>query len=202
MKLSHLLYKVDNLNDSVRFFRDKGFNVEYGSKNKPKNALIYFSKGPYIELIQNAPISLFGRFILKIIGKGFLLDRFNSWDNAKAGFFGICLENDENNFFTEIKILKKYDETFFGTKSQRLDPSDRHLKWKLLFPSNINIPFFMTYFNIDPKPKRFTHPNGIKKIKTVNLGIQDDLIPIMNELCEDSILNLTNGNQIFVEYQT
>ena len=60
----------------------------------------------------------------------------------------------------------------------------------------------MTYFNIDPKPKRFTHPNGIKKIKTVNLGIQDDLIPIMNELCEDSILNLTNGNQIFVEYQT
>ena len=54
MKLSHLLYKVDNLNDSVRFFRDKGFNVEYGSKNKPKNALIYFSKGPYIELIQNA----------------------------------------------------------------------------------------------------------------------------------------------------
>ena len=36
MKLSHLLYKVDNLNDSVRFFRDKGFNVEYGSKNKPK----------------------------------------------------------------------------------------------------------------------------------------------------------------------
>ena len=43
MKLSHLLYKVDNLQESVNSFKEKGFNVELGSKHKPKNALIYFS---------------------------------------------------------------------------------------------------------------------------------------------------------------
>jgi len=201
MKLSHLLYKVDNLYESVNNFKEKGFNVEFGSKHNPKNALIYFSKGPYIELIEKAPISLFERFGLRIIGKRFLLDRFNFWEGSKKGFFGICLENYENDFLKEMKILKKYNEIFFETKSQRLDPKGRHLKWKLLFPSNIDIPFFMTYFNIDPKPIKFVHPNGIKNIKKVNLGVTTDLISIINELCDDSILNLNNENEISVEYQ-
>ena len=48
----------------------------------------------------------------------------------------------------------------------------------------------MTYFNIDPKPIKFVHPNGIKNIKKVNLGVTNDLISIINELCDDSILNL------------
>ena len=201
MKLSHLLYKVDNLNNSVSSFREKGFNVEFGSKKNPRNALIYFSKGPYIELIQKAPISLFVRFALKLIGKNCLLERFNSWDNSKEGFFGICLENYNNDFLTEIRILKKYNERFYETKSQRLDPFGRHLKWKLLFPSNTNIPFFMTYFNIDPKPRDYIHPNGIKNINKVNLGITSDILPIMNELCDDGILYLTNGNEISVDYK-
>lgn len=129
------------------------------------------------------------------------MDRFNFWEGSKKGFFGICLENYEKGFLKEIKVLNKYNEKFFETKSQRLDPKGRYLKWKLLFPSNINIPFFMTYFNIDPKPIKFVHPNGIKNIKKVNLGVTNDLISIINELCDDSILNLNNGNEISVEYQ-
>ena len=50
MKVSHVLYKVINLQDSVTKFQNMGFKVEFGSKNKPHNALIYFSEGPYIEL--------------------------------------------------------------------------------------------------------------------------------------------------------
>ena len=38
MKLSHLLYKVDNLHESVNGFKERGFNVEFGSKHNPKNA--------------------------------------------------------------------------------------------------------------------------------------------------------------------
>ena len=59
----------------------------------------------------------------------------------------------------------------------------------------------MTYFNIDPKPIKFVHPNGIKNIKKINLGVTTDLISIINELCDDSILNLNNENEISVEYQ-
>ena len=50
--LSHVLYKVNDLNKSVNEFIKKGFHVEFGSKSAPHNALIYFSEGPYIELIK------------------------------------------------------------------------------------------------------------------------------------------------------
>lgn len=196
MKLSHVLYKVNDLNKSVKDFKDQGFHVEYGSKYHPHNALIYFSEGPYIELLEKAPISLFQKFILKIIGKGYLADRFNSWENSAPGFFEICFENYHDDFHHEIKVLEKNNQAFFMTKSKRLDPFDRLLKWKLLFPKEIKIPFLMTYFNMDPKPKNFTHPNGIKKIERVVYGTDQKLIPIIQEICDDDLLTIENGKGV------
>ena len=51
MKLSHIILKVNDLDQAVQTYRDKGFAVEYGKTKKPYNALIYFSKGPYLELL-------------------------------------------------------------------------------------------------------------------------------------------------------
>ena len=50
MKVSHVLYKVNNLDDAVNKFRNMGFSVEYGSKNNPHNELIYFSEGQRLSL--------------------------------------------------------------------------------------------------------------------------------------------------------
>lgn len=190
MKLSHILYKSNNLSKSVKKFQDEGFKVEYGSKQNPKNALIYFSEGPYIEILEKAPISNFFMMILRWIGKNHLVKRFKSWENANEGYFDICLENYNNDFKEEVEILNEYKEDYFITKSSRLDPSNRLLKWKLLFPKNIHLPFFMTYFNIDPKPKNFIHPNGIKRIHKVSYSIDDSLIPTFKKLCDDKTIQL------------
>jgi hypothetical protein len=199
MKLSHVIYKTDDLDKSVEDFKSQGFKVDYGSKYNPHNALIYFSKGPYIELVPRAPVSWFTKFILRIIGRSKLVDRFNIWDKSDIGFFEICLENYGNDFSIESEILKKNNEPFFITKSKRLDPDDRLLKWKLLFPINIKLPFMMTYFNIDPKPKNFIHPNGIKSIKEVKYGTDKDLIPIVNKLCDDKILKVVEGRRGLID---
>ena len=53
MKISHLIYKVDNLKKAVESFENYGFCVEYGKREHPYNALIYFNDHTYIELIQN-----------------------------------------------------------------------------------------------------------------------------------------------------
>ncbi|MEK9613642.1 MAG: VOC family protein [Flavobacteriaceae bacterium] len=202
MKLSHILYKADDLKESVHHFREQGFHVENGSKNHPHNALIYFSQGPYIELIQKAPISVFSKWILNRIGKSKLVDRFNLWDTSEQGFFEICFENYRDNFSDEVEILKNNDQDYFITSSKRRDPSDRLLKWKLLFPMEIKIPFMMTYFNIDPKPKNYVHPNGIKKIKQLTYGTEIDLIPIIKQLCDDEVLQVENGKGVInVTYQ-
>ena len=190
LSLSHVLYKVNDLNKSVNEFIKKGFHVEFGSKKNPHNAIIYFSQGPYIELIKEAPVSKFSKSLLKLIGKQKLVDRFNSWEKSKPGYFEICLETYTNNFKNEIKILNGYDQKYFVTSSKRLDPKNRLLKWKLLFPLEIKLPFFMTYFNIDPKPKKFIHPNGISRIRKVVYSIDKNNKDILKDLCEDDLLFL------------
>ena len=195
MKVSHVLYKTNNLEASFKEFEKLGYKVVYGSRKKPHNALIYFSEGPYIELLEKAPVSSFLKEILRLLGKGKVVDRFNSWGNSTEGFFEICLENNTTNFKKEEKILAKFEEGYFITNSKRIDVSNRVLKWKLLFPNQIKIPFLMTQFNINPKPKNFVHPNKIKRIKQISYSTEASIIPVINELCNDDILQLFIGKR-------
>jgi hypothetical protein len=196
MKVSHVLYKTSHLGDCVIKFRNKGFKVDFGSKKRPHNALIYFSDGPYIELLEKAPVNFYINLILRLLGKGKVVERFKYWKNINEGFFGLCLENYSSDFKEEEKILIKNEQNYFITKSYRIDPLNRILKWKLLFPYELKLPFLMTYFDVDPKPKNFIHPNGIKKIKSISFGTDQNLIPIVKELCDDKILELSVGNGV------
>ena len=78
---------------------------------------------------------------------------------------------------------------------KEIDVSNRVLKWKLLFPNQIKIPFLMTQFNINPKPKNFVHPNKIKRIKQISYSTEASIIPVINELCNDDILQLFIGKR-------
>ena len=193
MKVSHILFKTNNLKKTFKEFEKSGFKIEYGSKKKPHNALIYFSEGPYIEILEKAPVTSLIKLILRFIGKGYLVERFNSWEQAQEGFFEICLENKASNFRVEKQLLKQFGEKYFVTQSKRTDPLNRVLKWKLLFPSQIKIPFLMTPFNINPKPKNFVHPNKINRIKQISYCTEANIIPIINELCNDDRLQLSAG---------
>tara|TARA_B100000780_G_scaffold53115_1_gene33015 strand:- start:1655 stop:2263 length:609 start_codon:yes stop_codon:yes gene_type:complete len=202
MKVSHVLFKANDLKKTFKEFEKSGFKVEYGSKKKPHNALIYFSEGPYIEILEKAPVSSFIKLILRFIGKGYLAERFTSWENAQEGFFEICLENNTTNFKKEEKILAKFEEKYFITNSKRIDVSNRVLKWKLLFPRQIKIPFLMTPFNMNPKPKNFIHPNKISRIQQVSYVTEPTIIPIIHELCTDETLQLIAGKKgCTVSYQ-
>ena len=113
MKVSHVLYKVKNLDASIIKFQNMGFKVEIGSKKNPHNALIYFSDGPYIELLNKAPVPFYINIILKLIGKGKVAERFRYWKDVNEGFFGVCLENYETNFNKEENILTKNGQNYF-----------------------------------------------------------------------------------------
>ena len=193
MKVSHVLFKTNDLKKTFKEFEKSGFKVEYGSKKKPHNALIYFSEGPYIEILEKAPVSSFMKLILRLIGKGYLAERFTSWENTEEGFFEICLENNTSNFRAEKNLLKQLGEKYFVTQSKRIDPMNRILKWKLLFPRQIKIPFLMTQFNINPKPRNFIHPNKIRRIHQVSYVTEPNIVGIINELCNDDRLQLSTG---------
>ena len=201
MKVSHIIYKVDDLSIAVESFPKKGFKVEYGSKKEPHNALIYFSEGPYIELLHKPPISSMAIWLLRFIGQGSVASRLKKWIKADEGYIDLCFENYDDHFNIEKTILKQNHHSFFTTTSQRTDPQGRKLRWKLLFPHEQRLPFLMTYFNIDPKPQHFTHPNGIKRIKRITMGCADNMVSVIHELCDDTILSLEIGpTSLEVEY--
>ena len=196
MKVSHIIYKVQDLHKGVETFRAKGFTVEYGKKKNPYNALIYFSEGPYLELLGSTGMPPVVKKILRLLGKNKLIDRLDSLDVHPVGPCALALENYGTDLETEHTILQKHGYDCFQINSQRNDTKGRRLRFKVGYPDDLQIPFFMTYFNIDPKPKDFIHSNGITKISRVAFGTREDLFPLMQELCDDEILEVCTGEGV------
>lgn len=197
MKLSHILIKVNDLDSAVKQWQDKGFTVEYGSAKNPYNALIYFKKGAYIELFKFNGLPKLLKPILRLFGKGKLVDKMNYWQNHPEGFLSVMLENYEDNLDNEIAILKKHGIKGMMLNKSRIDTQGRKLNFKVLFTYNQTLPDIMTYFNIDPKPKTDDiHPNGIKGIKSISIGINPNHHQLLQDLCDDPTLTPFTGTGI------
>lgn len=195
MKLGHLIYKVDNIQEAVEKWQKAGFVVEYGRAKKPYNAIIYFSEGPYIELLSNTNMPFIIRPLLKL-GKGrMMIKRFETWTKQKDRWCELCIEKEPGDLKNEIEILNKYGiDGIYLKNGKRVDTKGRVLKYKCFFPNELKLPFLMSYFETDPKPKNFIHPNGIKKISKVSYRTSDKLIPVLTELLDDDNLELIADN--------
>ncbi|SHO53978.1 VOC family protein [Anaerocolumna xylanovorans] len=196
MKVSHIIYKVSDLEEAVREFKDRGFEVEMGSKKNPYNAIIYFSEGPYLELLASSGMPKFFKSLLRCFGKGRFADRLDYWDTHKGGPCAVALENYRKDLNEESAVLKRNNQGYFQMNSRRNDTKGRKLRFTCLFPDEMQIPFFMTYFNIDPKPKNFVHANGVKRIKNISFGTREQFIPIIDELCDDNTLTVFTGDGV------
>ncbi|ABR49965.1 conserved hypothetical protein [Alkaliphilus metalliredigens QYMF] len=187
MRAGHLIYKVNNLKNAVEEWENKGFVVEYGKPKNPINALIYFSEGPYIELLESTGMPKFVKGVFKIAGKKEFVQRLDEWDLGSEGWLGFCIENDSEDLEYEISILKNYKRKGVYLKNGgRVDVHGRDLRCKVFFPNDLGLPFLMSYFNIDPKPKDFIHPNGISKVSEVVFSTNKESAYILNQLLNDS----------------
>ena len=196
MKVSHIIYKVSDLYKAVEEFRRIGFEVEFGTEKNPYNAIIYFTEGPYLELLASTGMPKIVKVLMRAFGKGRFVDRLDYWENHKGGLCGVAIENYEKDLNEEKGILEQHKLGYFEMQSRRNDTKGRKLRFTGLFPYELQIPFFMTYFNIDPKPKNFIHPNGVKRIKSISFGTKEEYIPIIHKLCDDPTLTLFIGNDI------
>lgn len=205
MKVSHIIIKVNDLQKAVEEYREKGFTVEYGSAKRAYNAIIYFSDGPYLELLVSTGMPGMMKRLMRLFGKEKFADRLDSWDTHENGPCGVALETYEPNLEREKKLLNQTRQKYVEMPSRRNDTKGRKLRFTCLFPDDLGIPFLMTYFNIDPKPKNFVHPNGAKRIRSVSFGTAKDLIPLICTLCDDPALVLFEGNGIHsinLEYES
>lgn len=194
MKLGHIIYKVNDLDEAVKEYTNKGFTVEYGKNKNSCNALIYFAEGPYLELLHNTGVPSFAKKIFRFIGKKAFVHRLNTWDDSKEGLIGVAIENDRFDVDIEQQILDKANLKYLKAKSGRTDAKNRKLRFKGIFPNNLEIPVLATKFNINVRPpKDYVHPNGIKRIKSVSFGTKEEFFPVIKQLCDDEGLKLFVG---------
>ena len=200
MRLGHVIYVVKDLDSAVREWRDKGFTVVYGRTKKPINALVYFSEGPYIELLKDGGMSSMARKIMRLMGKGEFMDRFDYWANAPEGWTSLCVEKDPGGLEEEIAYLTSLGiKGTYMEKLKRVDTQNRELKYKCYFTHDYNMPFLMSYFNIDPKPKNYVHPNGVKGIAKVIYRTSRKNAEALSHLVQDDILQVVEGDKTSIE---
>mgnify|MGYP002720773828 FL=1 len=200
MKISHVLYKVNNLEDTVSQFRNQGFTVEYGKKDKPYNALIYFEEGPYIELIQRMYMPIIVQKILHLFGKRKFVEGLLAQNNAQEGYIRIACETTTDKFSHFNSIFREKQFKTIKVPVKRNDVYGYKLKCKCLFPFDANVPFIKSPF----KTKRnlsCNHANGIKGIKKIRYKTNSKYLEIVQLLNTDSILEVEEGEfEIDVEF--
>ena len=187
MRTGHVIYWVQDLDAAVREFRQRGFAVEYGTVKRPYNALIYFSSGPYLELLARTGMPpLLGR-LLALGPHGGAARRFLSWDRGPEGLCGLCLEGDASELEEGATLLSGKG---LRLKPKRVDPHGRELRYEVFFPDDVDLPFLMSHFSTDPGPRAFTHPNGIGSIAHVTYPMPERKWNIVLRLSDDDRLEL------------
>ena len=187
MQLGHVIYKVKDLSRAVADFETRGFAVEYGTVKRPYNALIYFSSGPYLELLARTGMPpLLGRLLALGPRRG-AARRFLSWDRDPEGVCGLCLEGDVSELEEGRTLLSGKG---LRLKPKRVDPHGRELCYEVFFPDDVDLPFLMSHFSTDPGLRDFTHPNGIGSIAHVTYPMPGRKWNTVLRLSDDDRLEL------------
>lgn len=189
MKVGKLLYKVSNLEKGIKQWRDMGFTVEYGSKKNPYNAVIYFSEGPFIELVERTSRYPIAKKILRSFWRKQPIHRLGDWAQAEEGWLAMFLISDD-----PIKVIKddcnRQGFTGFVVKTKRVDTHNRALRYQMFFPEDNRLPVIMTEFNQDPRPENYIHLNGVKGIKNIIFETGEKEVEILEDVVDDFRLTL------------
>lgn len=200
MKLSHILYKVDNLEEAVKEFADMGFTVAYGANpKKATNAMIWFEEGPFIELFTvkvNPVVYSILKGLLKLTGKNALLKRIDLYKNAPKGFCDVSIETEERELKKYTDLLAAEGYACDRTKGRRTNLDGEKLNWQLAAPPSLDIPFLMSAYNIKQGPKKIKHRNGALSIEEVIFATDNKNRPMLNKLVQDERLKFVEGSGI------
>ncbi len=150
-----------------------------------------------VDDLEKAIVSFFG-------GKA-MVDRILLAETAEAGSAVLCIEKDEGDLDKEIAFLEKHGKKGnYLKRAKRKDPKGIVYRWKLFLPFDLNLPFLMSYYNIDPKPKNFVHPNGVRRVKKLKLITNRECVEILEELIDDETIELSEGDKhaevVYVEF--
>ncbi len=195
MRLSHILYKVKNLDEAVKDFENMGFTVRYGTKKeKAFNALIWFEEGPFIELFTVSKFAKILTFLMKIFGKRAIARRFDYFIDADYGWVEYSIENERETLDIENEKLRNFGIKYSSMNGKRTNINGLKLKWKLSIPLDLNFPFLMSAYTPNPRPKHIVHKNGAKSVSKLVWGANSKNIDLIRRFTNDDRIELVEGS--------
>ncbi len=192
MRLSHILYKVENKEEAIKHFEELGFTVVRGGYNHN----IWFEDGSFIELF-SLKRNRFVIALLKLFGKGSMANKFKYFQDADYGFIEYSLDTYSENLEKENKILKEMGYKFNSFEMKKKIENGIKLKWKITFPFDLNVPFYcgdIAEYEKHRFPKDIKHKNGAKRIEKLVWGVPKKYIDDINRLNDDDRLELVEGS--------
>lgn len=197
-RLSHLLFKVEDLHYAVKKLTHAGFIVEYGkTPEKAYNAMIWLEEEVFVEIYQNNGLSSFIKLFMKLAGYKSILQRMNKWDQKRHGWCEWSIESADKDLKKEEDIFKQLKKPFTTHFGKRTSIQNQKLTWHLIFPKDIAQPFVMSAYLPDPRPKIINHPNGITAVDYAVVGedaLDMDLLKALN--LDKSRLRFVKGSGI------
>lgn len=196
---SHILCKVNDLDQAVSAWRDAGFTTNYGdTPHKSMNAIVWFETGPFIELIdaERAQPPAVIRWLVKIFSKSDWVRRFENWKAADEGWCDFALEC-EGSVVPHQKRYRAAGIPVFGPVSKtRTPPDSASVRFQTSFPHDFHLPILMGAYRPDPRPKAISHANGATSVASVTISVPDAVRDIFSQLVDedDQWLNLVSGN--------
>lgn len=182
MRITQIVYKVDDLAEASAQASCKGLVAEYGRKKNPYNAFIYFSDETFLELVDNMGIPRMIKGIMRIFNRRFV-KRFEQWDKAGEGPLGIGIQVTKYQIFQIEKYLKeKYQIRSFRLTSKRKDVHNVVFEAKCLFPENAYLPFFVTKYRNSGDGVLHKNLNGDKRVKHLDITLQEKEYEIVKDL--------------------
>lgn len=114
-------------------------------------------------------------------------------ENESEGFIRICFECEKSELEKIFSMYKKYKINIMKIMVKRIDIKGRKLQCQTIFPDEEKLPFVRTPFENNYKLENISHPNGAKKICSIEYGINNNDKNLLYEMNSDKILKLKQG---------
>ncbi len=192
MVISHILYKVENKEEALKYFEDLGFTVMRGGFNHN----IWFEDGSFIEIVALKKNRLVTT-LLKIFGKKSVANRFKYFQEADYGFMEYSLHTEAPDLEKENNLLKEMGYKYNSFEMKKKIKRGLKIRWKITFPFDLNIPFFcgdIKEYETHRRPDNIVHKNGAKRLEKLVWGVPKKYIDDINRLNDDDRLELVEGS--------
>lgn len=179
LKCSHILCKVDNLQQGVADLEQAGFSVQWGGKpGEAHNALVWFEQGPFLEFFE-LPRAFcwlsypFGWRFGRAAGA-----RLRHWARAPAGWCDVALEPDHYQPADPLNLENVTEHLRHQmlarsriVKGSRLAGNGEKVHYRFIAPADRHLPFIVSHYHPLQRPSQITHANGARSVARIHFHL-------------------------------